>query len=572
MEIFRSFGIDDAVRQGGWRVIPRQATVTRLDDRQPVEGPLGFPDEAAAAAVSPTIAAVSPQDYLEPVLVEELRRLGGAVRFSTELAAFHETADAIEAVLVDRITGQRTAVRAAYVVGADGHRSTVRTALGIPMEGPDDLGQYLSILFCADLDDVLGEQRYGLYLIEGQGPPTVFVPSGADDRYVLALPLPTGMDDAAIAAAFPLDRCVALIRAAAGRPDLDVEILATGAFAFSAQVATDWRVGRTFLVGDAAHRMTPRGGRGMNTAIADAHDLGWKLGWVIRGLADPGLLDSYEAERGPVGRRNVEMSMIVGGGGSDDGLIEDLGPVVASDAIVAEPMPAAAPEAAPTAMVSAYVPDARPGARAPHVWLGDGGDRRSTLDLFGRELVLMVAGQGSVWPAVAAAYPGPAPLGVHEVDASGFAAAYGLAPGGAVLVRPDGVVAWRSAAAPADLTAATEALGSALALATGRGSRMPVPATAPAIASPTVRPGLGARVRAALVRFIASPEVAALAWGWVVVAPRPPVNVSAGAAQDDLGQDRRALEPDTGPDGHSRPAGRLRPRHRTTLRTLDPRS
>ena len=77
MEIFRSFGIEDAVRQGGWRVIPRQATVTQLDDRHPVDGPLGFPDEAAAAAVSPTMAAVSPQDYLEPVLVDELRRLGG---------------------------------------------------------------------------------------------------------------------------------------------------------------------------------------------------------------------------------------------------------------------------------------------------------------------------------------------------------------------------------------------------------------------------------------------------------------------------------------------------------------
>jgi hypothetical protein len=367
---------------------------------------------------------------------------------------------------------------------------------------------------------------------------------------------------------------VALIRAATGRPELDVEILATGAFAFSAQVAADWRVGRTFLVGDAAHRMTPRGGRGMNTAIADAHDLGWKLGWVIRGLADPGLLDSYEAERGPVGRRNVEMSMIVGGGGSDDGLMEDLGPVVVSDAIVAEPMPVPAPEAAPdaVAVASAYVPDARPGARAPHVWLGDGADRRSTLDLFGRELVLMVAGQGSVWPAVAAAYAGPAPLGVHEVDASGFAPAYGLAPGGAVLVRPDGVVAWRSAAAPADLTAAREALRIALAIATGRHSQMPLPAAAPALASQTVRAGLGARIRAALVRFIASPEVAALAWGWVVVAPRPPAEVSAGQGQDVLGQDRQAPEPDTGQGDHSRAADRLRPRHSTTFRTLDPRS
>ena len=95
-----------------------------------------------------------------------------------------------------------------------------------------------------------------------------------------------------MAAAFALDRCVERIRAAAGRPDLEVEILATSSFAFSAQVASRWHVGRAFLVGDAAHRMTPRGGRGMNTAIADGLDLGWKLASVVRGLAGEALLDS----------------------------------------------------------------------------------------------------------------------------------------------------------------------------------------------------------------------------------------------------------------------------------------
>ncbi|MDF2735877.1 MAG: 2,4-dichlorophenol 6-monooxygenase [Chloroflexota bacterium] len=476
MEIFRSFGIDEEVRRGGWGIVPRQATVRWLGDPEPVEGALGFPDADVAAAVSPTTATVSPQDHLEPVLVDHYRSLGmGEIRFSTELVFFEGEADGVTATLRDRIDGTVVTVRSRYLVGADGHRSTVRDALGIPMEGPDDLGQFISILFRADLSTVLGDDVYGLYVIGGDaGPPTVLVPSGADDRFVFAIPLLPGMDAAATAAAFPPERCIALIRDAARRPDLDVEILASNAFAFSAQVASRLRDGRVILVGDAAHRMTPRGGRGMNTAIADAYDLGWKLAWTVRGLATEALVESYEIERGPVGRRNVALSMVPGeGGGTDDGLLEDLGAVVRSAVIVDDGSsePASAAGADPS-----YWPDARPGARAPHAWLSIGEERLSTLDLFGRELVLMVAGDAGSWrtaaASVAESMPGPAvrirSVGRWLRDTDGtFAETYGLSDGGAVLVRPDGVVAWRMRSAPTDMR---RALAAAVAVATGRGS------------------------------------------------------------------------------------------------------
>jgi 2-polyprenyl-6-methoxyphenol hydroxylase-like FAD-dependent oxidoreductase len=434
MEIFRGWGIDTDIQPVGWRVKPVGANVTTLADPPTAEIALGFSDEIAASGISPASAAVSPQDHIEPVLVEHYRSVGmGEIRFSTELVAFDQDAAGVTATIRDRVTGSVATVRSRYLVGADGHRSTVRDLAGISMEGPDDLGQYLSILFRADLDDVLGDMRYGLYMLPGpagpDGPPRVVVPSGADDRYVLGIPLPPGMNQPAIDAAFSAERCIELVREAAGRPDLEVEIVATNAFAFSAQVADRMRDGRVFLVGDSAHRMTPRGGRGMNTAIADAFDLGWKLAWVCRGVAGEPLLDTYEAERGPIGRRNVELSMVPGGG-SDDGLAEE-----------------------------GFVPSARPGARATHAWLAIGEERLSTLDLFGRELVLLTAGDGAAWreasAAVAAGSP-ETPVRVRAIgrwlrDADGtFAERYGLDDGGAVLVRPDGIVAWHSRTAPAD--------------------------------------------------------------------------------------------------------------------------
>src|SRR5262245_42697684 len=432
MEIFRGWGIDEAIRRGGRHVRPVGAIVASLTDRAPVESPLGFPDEVAAV-ISPTTATISPQDHVEPVLVEHYRSLDmGEIRFSTELVGFEQDSTGVTAKLRDRTTGATATVRSRFLVAADGHRSTVRGLAGIAMEGPDDLGQYLSILFRADLREVLGETVYGLYMLPGPagpaGPPRVVVPSGADERYVLGIPLPPGMSQPAIDASFTPERSAELVREAADRPNLDVEIIATNAFAFSAQVAARMRDRRVFLVGDSAHRMTPRGGRGMNTAIADAFDLGWKLAWVCRALAADPLLDTYEAERGPIGRRNVALSMVPGGGGSDDGLVED-----------------------------GFVPGAEPGTRAPHAWLIDGAERVSTLDLFGRELVLLTTGDGAMWRAAVTAMSTESPQLPIRVRAIGramrdedgtFAAAYRLGAGGAVLVRPDGIVAWRSETAP----------------------------------------------------------------------------------------------------------------------------
>jgi 2-polyprenyl-6-methoxyphenol hydroxylase-like FAD-dependent oxidoreductase len=543
MEIFREWGIDEEVRRGGWRVIARQATVTRLDDAEPREGALGFPTEAESLVVSPTTAAVSPQDHLEPVLVRHLLDLGGEVRFGTELVSFDQGADGVVATVRAREDGSTATLTADYLVGADGHRSAVRGALGIPMDGPDDLGRYLSILFRADLETVLGDRVYGLYQLEGPaGPPMIVVPSGADDRFVMGIPLPPDLDDAAVAAQFTPERAVALVRQAAGRPDLPVEILATSTFAFAAQVARRWRDGRVFLVGDAAHRMTPRGGRGMNTAIADGYDLAWKLAWVVRGLADPALLDTYEAERGPIGRGNVALSLSPAGGGSSDGLREDLGVVVTSAAIGGGGLDGTALE--PASGDPPFVPEARPGARAPHAWLRIGGHRLSTLDLFGRGLVLVTMGEGAAWRAATDGVTAPLvvrAIGDQILAADGtFAAVYGLQPGGAVLVRPDGVVAWRSVGRPVDRAASVRA---AVAIATGRGMDRDRAVLAGVERAAAAVPAAPATTRLTLAGIGRALGFLTWAWGFRLDEPTPARVRSAAAPVDTALQAEPAASP-----------------------------
>jgi hypothetical protein len=199
--------------------------------------------------------------------------------------------------------------------------------------------------------------------------------------------------------------------------------------------------GRVFLAGDAAHVVPPNGGFGGNAGVQDALNLAWKLAAVVKGEAGPALLDTYEAERLPLSKLTVEQAYtryatrVVPERGIDDveppvpDIELEIGLVMRSDAIIGEDGDDGALHLAPAAL------DGRPGTRAPHVVLGDD---RSTLDLFGSEfVVLRQAGEGvDDW-----APPGATS---HVIDAEPFAGAYGLSAGGAVLVRPDGVVAWRS--------------------------------------------------------------------------------------------------------------------------------
>jgi putative polyketide hydroxylase len=410
MELIRSWGVEDAVRAGAvdveWRGWQSETLATVPEGSM---WPVGLPTREQAAVLSPTAPACVPQDHLEPVLLEHLRALDGArVHLQTEVLTAENRPHGVEVVLRDVPTGDVRTVRARYLVAADGAHSPIRKALGIAMRGDEGLAHVVTAVFRAPLWPVLGDHRYGIYSVNDPDGAGTFLPAGRDDRWYYG----TWVEAQEVERYTP-ERFAQRIRAGAGIADLEVSIERTGAFSFAAQLAERFRAGNVFLAGDAAHRVTPRGGTGMNTAIGSGHDLGWKLGWVLRGWASPELLDTYEAERRPIAAHNVARSADPNGSTRD-----------AADELHVEL-----------------------GGRIPHVWIASDEGRVSTLDLLTPGLTLFTGPDSAPWEPKAVGGP---PVAVRRLDTMS-ARSIGIRGAGALLVRPDGTPArlWTHEAAAA---------------------------------------------------------------------------------------------------------------------------
>jgi 2-polyprenyl-6-methoxyphenol hydroxylase-like FAD-dependent oxidoreductase len=432
MELMRSWGLEPELREGGLDVeLLPWVTETMAGAAGGHASDAGFPTREQSALISPTAPAAIPQDHLEPVLERHARSFPTArVERGVEVTGIRHAPDGV--VLTVRDTGGEgeRQIRARYLIGADGVRSTVRRTLAIPAARREDLGGSLAVTFRAPLWELLGEHRYVIYWLTGERPP-VFVPVGRD-RWVYA----TYWDSArgAIEDLSPSD-VTAWIREAAGDEALDVQIDRIALVPFGVDLAERFREGNVFLIGDAAHRVTPRGATGLNTAIRDGYDLGWKLTWVLRGWAGDALLDSYEAERRPVAEHNVERS--------------------------ADPTGSLRPV---TAELRADL-----GGRIAHLWLPGEDGLVSTLDLLGEGLTLLTGPEGEPWEEPARATETPVPVAARSLDEL-TARALGIGRRGALLVRPDGVPAglWTDLGrAAAELPGAVAALtGDARTLAT----------------------------------------------------------------------------------------------------------
>jgi len=407
---------------------------------------------AMIAQLTPSPLCLLSQATIEKIMRARAEELGADLRYGTEVVSWTQDSDKVTATLRDVSDGSERTVQADYLVAADGYTSPIRTRLGIPLEGGGKVGHLYVITFEADLSAYFDKGAFNVVAMPGTGTSIIY------DGTTATLWVDYFPDDGQTEADFTEQRCLERVRAAIGLPDLECRIVNARPFALNHQLAQRYMDGRVILAGDAAHACPPVGGQGGNLAIQDGYDVAWRLALVLTGQAGPALLDTYEAERRPVVNitleREVALLKVAEGrilSTFDESqpiptLREFLGFRYHSTAVLADPDDDGGLQEDPA------TPAGRPGTRAPHVRLVRDDQPLSTHDLFGKAFVLLTDTAGGEW--VDAAAKAADRLGVdvtvqrigdelRDVD-DVWHSRYGIEPGGATLVRPDSVIAWRT--------------------------------------------------------------------------------------------------------------------------------
>mgnify|MGYP001204043942 CR=1 FL=1 len=472
MEFMRRFGVADAIRRDGMpEDFPHTAlyctTLTGFEIAR-IERP--HHGGSGPSADSPERAQRCNQIWLDPILRELASGYDCAtLRYRCRFETATEQADHVLATVHDLANDKRISIAARYLVDCSGGHSPIRRALDIGMSGSNYLGHFLSVFVRAP--ELWTHHKMGkaalINFVEPKGLWRNLVSLNGRELYRF------GIRGKAYYDAPEKVDAERLFNEVVGR-EVPHELISIRRWTARNVAADRYRSGRIFLAGDAAHLNHPAAGLGMNTGLGDAIDLGWKLAAVHDGWAPAALLDSYEIERRPVGRRNVAHADLSHANDRE----QQPGPAVANDtpegararqaladAIVPaqtrkvitdglalgyryDPSPIVWQDGtpAPEDTVTDYRPTARPGSRAPHAFIAPG---RSTIDLFGKGFVLMRLGTGA--PDVSAIEGAFAqrnvPLSVATIRNPDVTALYQRA---LVLVRPDGHVAWRADAPPAD--------------------------------------------------------------------------------------------------------------------------
>ena len=464
--------------------------------------------EADYQLASPCLICDIPQTYLEPILVRNAAERGSQIRFSTEFLSLRQDPDGVAATVRDRITGENYVIRAKYLIGADGARSLVAEDAELPMEGRMDVAGSMNITFKADIAAFVEGRPSVLYWVIQPGSDVGGIGAGLVrmvrpwNEWLIVW----GYDNAGPPPEVDEAAATQIVRNLLGMPDLEVEITGTSLWGNNELYATRLQNGRVLCAGDAVHRHPPSNGLGSNTSVQDAYNLAWKLAAVLRGYAAPGLLESYSAERAPVAKQIVlrankssrefgQFFEVLGladaeteeemreqieerkaatprGAAKRAALVAamelknyefnahgvELGQFYQSAAVVGDGSRRPEPERDPELY---YQASTVPGSHLPHVWVGDASSRLSTLDLAPYTRFTLITGIAGEREWTAAAEAVAAELGVPlaaVVIGPGravtdlyydWARIREVAEDGAILVRPDKFVGWRSAGLPA---------------------------------------------------------------------------------------------------------------------------
>jgi 2,4-dichlorophenol 6-monooxygenase len=516
MEIFRDLGIEAEVneKRAAQDIMGNNVFCTSLAGEE-----LGrlltwgnHPSRKADYTLaSPTTICDVPQNLLEPILVGTAARRGARVMFNWEYLSLEQDATGVTATVKDHVAGVEHAIRAKYVIGADGGRSKVAEDIGLPMEGKMGVAGAMNVIIEADLSKYVAHRPSVLYWVMQPGSDVGGIGMGLVRMvrpwnewlilwgYDINEPPPTVTDKMAIEIAHKL----------IGDDTIPVKVKATSVWTVNDMYALSNTKGRVFCMGDAVHRHPPSNGLGSNTSVQDAYNLAWKLAHVLKGKADPALLATYDAERSPVAKQIVKRAnQSIGEFGP---IFEALGLLSTKDPELMKANMAKLKDNNPTAveqraklraaidfksyefnchgveMNQRYVstavvsdlsppeifardaelyhqPTTRPGAKIPHAWVFDGTAQVSTLDLIGQGRFTLITGIGGEdWVTGAKAVA--ADLGIdiatavigpgrdYEDHMGEWAAAREIGEAGCLLVRPDGIVGFRHTIAPKDAKA-----------------------------------------------------------------------------------------------------------------------
>jgi 2,4-dichlorophenol 6-monooxygenase len=468
--------------------------------------------QARHKLASPTTMVDLPQTFMEPLLFKAACARGTKARLSTEYLSLVQDETGVTATVRDRVSGETYPIRAKYLIGADGGNSKVAADIGLPMEGRMGVGGSINILFKADLTKYVGHRPSVLYWVLQPGSNVGGIGMGLVrmirpwNEWLIVW----GYDITQPAPTVTREICEQLARQLIGDDEIPIDITSWSTWTVNHMHATRYSAGRVFCMGDAVHRHPPSNGLGSNTSIQDAYNLSWKLAAVLKGEAGPHLLDSYNAERAPIGKQVVdranksiaEFGPIFGA----LGLLDSTDPAVMNANMEARKADTAEAQerrgrlreaiagkvyefdAHGVEMNQRYVSDAVamgagdshafsddaeliyqpttvPGARLPHVWLVRDRQNFSSLDVVGRgrfTLLTGIGGEGWRDAARAASKALGVPVEVvtigpdcdYEDPFGDWARARGVGDDGAVLVRPDQFVAWRSMGRTGDLAGA----------------------------------------------------------------------------------------------------------------------